>query len=79
MARTRCSKGGNPHTYAFGIPELAAFFGMTESATRRAIRNNKFDPVNLDSIADFRDARRAAAIEPGAPPTKRARRRRPTP
>lgn len=77
MERPRRGKGGHRSSWAYGYPELAVLFAMSEGAVRQAVCDDRFDPLSLASVVDFAIARRAAVAKRAAPPTKRSRRREP--
>jgi hypothetical protein len=53
MPRRAPGKGGQPRTWAYGYPELAALLEMTEGAVRQAVRRDQFNPADLASVVDF--------------------------
>ena len=51
-------RGGQPKTWGFGYPDLAALFGMSMGAVRRAVYDGRVDPLSLASIMAFANKRR---------------------
>lgn len=49
---------GTIKLWAYGVDDLAHFFGMTPNAIRIAIHRKKLDPANLESVMDFREQRK---------------------
>lgn len=46
-------RGGHPRLWAFGYPELADLFGMSEPAVRQAVHRGQVHPIDLASVVSF--------------------------
>lgn len=62
IVSTRVRTRGRPRLFAFGYPDLAELFGVSEVAVRQMVRRGFFDPKSLSSIVAY--ANRRAAKRP---------------
>lgn len=58
---SRPPRGGHPRCFGFGLAEIGAFLGLTVRSAARAIAAGRFDPCSLESLAAYRERRRAGA------------------
>jgi hypothetical protein len=64
----RNPKVGRPRLWAFGYPDLAALFGMSDGGVRMAVARKQLDPTDLASIVKFYNERNNKSLDLFADP-----------